>query len=72
MSRYIQRKSKVMKQVYIIWERYPSQSELFPNMENPRKLMDVHKTMEGAILAEGLLVRNKNTYYSIEIKDIKE
>ena len=61
-----------MKKVYIIWKCFPSQSEMFPRMENPRKMIDVHTTMEGAVMAEGLLVRNIEYYHSIEIRDLKE
>lgn len=61
-----------MKDVYIIWERYPSQCDTFPSMENPRKLIDIYKTMEGAVMAEGMLVRKPDIYYSIEIRAMKE
>ena len=72
MSRYIQRKPDSMNKVYIIWERYPSTSGTFPNLERPKKMIDIHKTMDGAMLAESLLVRSQNSYHIIEIRELKE
>lgn len=72
MSKYIRNRLTPMNKVYIIWERYPSQSDMFPRMENPRKLIDVHRTMEGAVQAEGLLIRTAKTYYSIEVRETLE
>jgi len=72
-GKYLKKPSeKEENKVYLIWEHYRSDSDIFPSMENPPKLLDVHKTRHGANMAEGSLVRTTEVYYLIEIREFKE